>query len=177
MTDTTTPWDAADPATTAFLLRNIRSIMITLRSDGSPTGHPMSAFFGANGLFFNMYGGSAKARNLRRDPRMCALVTTFDPPPRRDAICVRGNARFVPSTEEAVLGDEDGRRRARLANPAVTAGGAEPQVDPAEAERRRARAAQAVIEGKRVIVELIPVELGAVAPPSPVRPTREAKRS
>jgi hypothetical protein len=162
-------WDEAEPETQSFLRENIRAIMVTVREDGSPTGHPMSAFFGVNGLYFNTYGKSPKARNLRQDPRMCCLVTTFEPPVERQSLLVRGVARFVPNDEREHFGDEDGRRRARLASP-LSGGSSGPIEDPREAERRRARAAERVAEGKRVIFELMPVEVGSPT----AAPVREA---
>jgi hypothetical protein len=160
-------WEEVDPATIRFLRENIRTVMITHRKDGSPTGHPMSAFFGVNGLFLNTYAKSAKMRNLARDPRLCCLVTSFEPAERRQAVLVRGNARLVANDEPERFGDEDGIRRARLASPLSSGSTGDTAEDPEEAARRRERAAQRVAEGKRVIFELVPVEIGSPARPRP----------
>jgi pyridoxine/pyridoxamine 5'-phosphate oxidase len=156
-------WPAANDGTIAFLRENRRAILITLRKDGSPTGHPMGAFFGVNGLFFNTYAKSAKARNIRRNPNICCLVASFAAPRERQFALVRGVARFVPNEETEEFGDQDGRRIARLGSSQSNRGGPKDE-DPAEAQRRLDRAAQRVAEGKRVVFELLPNEIGTPAP-------------
>lgn len=158
-------WTQVSGETQSFLRNNIRSIMVTRRPDGSPTGHPMSAFFGANGLFFNTYGKSAKARNLRRDPAFCCLVTSFGPRDEKESVLIRGVARFVDNSEPETFGDQDGIRRARLASPLAEESGSPADQDPDEAERRRARAAERVADGKRVVFEMVPKEIGPLTRP------------
>jgi hypothetical protein len=54
-----------------------RAFLFTLRSDGSPTCHPMVVTRQRDVLTINAYRSSAKIRNLLRDPR-AALVTLED---------------------------------------------------------------------------------------------------
>jgi molybdenum cofactor cytidylyltransferase len=56
------------------LQSHARSFLLTLRRDGSPTAHPMTALLDAGRLTFNTYRKSAKARNLERDPRLAAVL-------------------------------------------------------------------------------------------------------
>jgi hypothetical protein len=170
MTDRAPDWKQADPETIAFLRENIRTVMISHRKDGSPTGHPMSAFFGVNGLFFNTYAKSAKMRNIARDPRLCCLVTSFEPMDRREGVLIRGEARIVPNDEGEQFGEEDGIRRARLASPLASGSDGGTAEDPEEAVRRRERAAQRVVDGKRVVFELVPVEIGSPGRSTSPRP-------
>jgi general stress protein 26 len=65
----TMPDDAA-----AFLARYSRAFLLTRRRDGSPTIHPMVAFFDDGRVTMTTYRKSAKARNVERDPRAAVLV-------------------------------------------------------------------------------------------------------
>jgi hypothetical protein len=59
-----------------------RAFLVGLRSDGSPTCHPMTAG-GADGeVRFNTYRKSAKAQNFLRDPRVAVVLLDdwTDPP-------------------------------------------------------------------------------------------------
>lgn len=58
----------------AHLNEHSRSFLFTLRGDGSPTAHPMTALLSEGRLVFNTYRKSAKARNLQLDPRAAALL-------------------------------------------------------------------------------------------------------
>jgi nitroimidazol reductase NimA-like FMN-containing flavoprotein (pyridoxamine 5'-phosphate oxidase superfamily) len=61
------------------LLTQRRTFMATIRTDGSPTCHPMGTFYADGELYLTMYAKSAKHRNLSRDPRICCLVSSsFD---------------------------------------------------------------------------------------------------
>jgi CTP:molybdopterin cytidylyltransferase MocA len=57
-----------------LLEQHARCFLLTLRKDGSPTAHPMTALLDAGRLAFTTYRKSAKTRNLERDPRLCALL-------------------------------------------------------------------------------------------------------
>ena len=56
------------------LERHSRSFLLTLRPDGSPTAHPMTALVEEGGLVFNTYRKSAKARNVERDSRVGVVL-------------------------------------------------------------------------------------------------------
>jgi CTP:molybdopterin cytidylyltransferase MocA len=58
----------------ALLDQHARSFLLTLRKDGSPTAHPMTALLDAGRLIFTTYRKSAKAKNLERDPRLSVLL-------------------------------------------------------------------------------------------------------
>lgn len=58
----------------AHLGQHARSFLLTLRKDGSPTAHPMTALLDAGRLAFTTYRKSAKARNLERDPRLAVVL-------------------------------------------------------------------------------------------------------
>jgi CTP:molybdopterin cytidylyltransferase MocA len=62
------------------LERSTRSFLFSLRKDGTPTAHAMSALVNGGALVFTTYRKSAKARNLERDPRLCALLLDGYPP-------------------------------------------------------------------------------------------------
>jgi hypothetical protein len=79
-----------------FLTSNTRTMLVTLRRDGSPTVHPMVGLWRDGALWLNAYGRSAKVRNLERDPRVCCVVLggvdELGPP----AVVVRGDAEVMP---------------------------------------------------------------------------------
>ena len=99
-----------------FLEANRRTFMITLRKDGSPTGHPVSVFSGG-GFFINMYTASLKSRNLARDGRTCCVVTTPSEAERFTGVLLRGRARPLPADEALASGAPAGLASAR--NPAA----------------------------------------------------------
>jgi Pyridoxamine 5'-phosphate oxidase len=88
----------------AFMDENGRTFMITRRKDGSPTAHPMAAFYGEGRLYLNMYHKSLKHRNLQRDPHITCLVTTPSDQEDFRAVVYRGRARML-SIEETLADD------------------------------------------------------------------------
>lgn len=58
----------------AFLDRHTRGFLVTHRKDGSPTIHPMTAFFADGRVTMSTYRKSVKARNVERDPRAAVLI-------------------------------------------------------------------------------------------------------
>ncbi|HET6875426.1 MAG TPA: pyridoxamine 5'-phosphate oxidase family protein, partial [Acidimicrobiales bacterium] len=87
-----------------FMRGSRRLFMVTKRKDGSPTCHPMAAFYGGGALYLNMYRASAKARNLGRDDRICCVLTTPYGAEQFRAAVYKGHAREL-SVEE-VFADE-----------------------------------------------------------------------
>lgn len=137
--------DALDPAARDFLRANTRTFLFTRRADGSPTGHPMLGLFGDDDVLrFSTYRRSAKVANLRRDDRVCCVVTAAEPAtdPSRDprALVLQGRARVV----------DDGS--APLAARAATATASDLEV-PGTITRK---AAERLRSGKRVVVEVVP---------------------
>jgi PPOX class probable F420-dependent enzyme len=80
-----------------FLAHHTRAMLVTLRSDGSPTIHPMLALWRDGALWFNTYRKSVKARNMERDPRVCCLVLGGIDELTRPAVVVHGDAELMPS--------------------------------------------------------------------------------
>lgn len=143
------------PAADEFLERHMRTIMITLRKDGSPTAHPMSGFYGG-ALYLNMYRDSPKSRNLERDSRICCVVTTETDSPDFTAAVLKGTARHV-SPEEAFSDNvAPGLEKARVAG----AGGSPRSQANEEAKKRSQHAADRTRQGIRVVYEIVPREAG-----------------
>ena len=131
------------PEAAAFLARSGRAFWLTLRRDGSPTAHPMTAVVADDKLVFNTYRKSVKARNAARDPRTCCLLLTGYEEPLAEALVYKGRAGEV---DPAALG--------RMRSPGARRPGAMSSSVP---ERAGARLEQ----GKRVLlaVEAEEVEL------------------
>lgn len=98
----------------AFMEKNGRTFMITKRSDGSPTAHPMAGFYGEGRLYLNMYFKSLKHRNLQRDPHLTCLVTTPSDDEKFRALVYRGQARMLSLEETLAEGAPLGVRIARV---------------------------------------------------------------
>lgn len=54
------------------------ALMATLRRDGSPRISAIEVLFGASDVWLGMMGGSLKARDLQRDPRIAIHSATAD---------------------------------------------------------------------------------------------------
>ncbi|MEX0665703.1 MAG: pyridoxamine 5'-phosphate oxidase family protein [Acidimicrobiia bacterium] len=78
-----------------FLATHTRTMLVTLRDDGSPTVHPMLALWREGALWFNTYRKSAKTRNIERDPRVCCLVLGGDDDLVPPAVVVHGTAELM----------------------------------------------------------------------------------
>ena len=136
-----------------FLKENRRTFMITLRKDGSPTGHPMAGFYGGN-LYLNMYRKSVKSKNLDRDARISCVTTS--PPEAADfrAAVYTGNARLLPVEE--IFAEEVPEGLAAARNPRT------PTQDmpsiPNESERKIGDTAGRIMAGRRVVYEITPVK-------------------
>ncbi|MGH7822624.1 MAG: pyridoxamine 5'-phosphate oxidase family protein [Candidatus Binatia bacterium] len=87
---------AIPPEAEEFLCNHPRAFLLTLRRDGSPTAHPMTAIFRDGVLYFNTYRKSAKVRNIERDPRVSCLVTTSDDDPEPRGVVLDGTAEVLP---------------------------------------------------------------------------------
>ena len=141
-----------------FMENNRRTFMITLRKDGSPTGHPMAGFFGGS-LYLNMYGASVKARNLGRDNRICCVVTNPSDAEPFQAAVYKGTARALPVEE--VFADNVPTGLAWARNPSSQGSQEQPDIPP-EDQRKIGDTAGRVKRGRRVIYEITPEEVGMI---------------
>jgi PPOX class probable F420-dependent enzyme len=129
------------PVAEAFLREHTRTFFVTLRPDGAPTCHPMVGFWQDGALYLNTYRKSAKARNVKRSPRVACVVVTDDADPRFRGVVLRGRAEILDSAAPLVSG---------TARPPAVRGDV-------------ARLVQArLAEGKRVMVRIVPDEVRLV---------------
>jgi PPOX class probable F420-dependent enzyme len=84
------------PEIDELLTEHTRTMLVTLRADGSPTIHPMVGLWRDGALWFNTYRKSAKLRNIERDARVCCLVVTGDDDLSPPAVVVHGRAELLP---------------------------------------------------------------------------------
>jgi hypothetical protein len=126
----------------AFLAESGRGFLLTLRRDGSPTAHPMTALFVAGRLAYNTYRKSAKARNARRDPRTCSLVLGDYGAGEARAVVYRGEAREL-DPREVELPRRAGTAPARRLAGSITS-----------------RVQERLASGKRVLLGIEPREVG-----------------
>jgi hypothetical protein len=147
----------------AFLEDNGRTFMVTKRSDGAPTAHPMARFYGEGRLYLNMYSKSMKHRNLQRDPRITCLVTTPSDSPSFRAAVYRGRARWL-SIEETLADDAPlGVQIARVGSmdSALQAGGDTSRFaseDPDDLRKRAKILVERISKQTRVLWEVMPEE-------------------
>ena len=135
---TTLPAELSD-----LLERSNRAFLVTLRADGSPTAHPMTALSQDGGLVFNTYRRSAKARNVVRDARVSAIyLPPYDEPPH-GVLAVSGRAE-ISGTEKLP------QRR-----------GQGPAVSSSVTQRVNER----VQSGKRVMIDIHPQRVRPLASP------------
>ena len=140
-TDVDTPEDWAaltrdDPlpeGLRALLEEHTRSFLVTLRADGSPTAHPMTALHDGGALVFNTYRKSAKARNVERDPRVAVAYLDGYAPEEPRGYLVEGRGEV--------------RRAEDLPPPSGRAG-------PRSSEGVARRAQDRVRSGKRILIDV-----------------------
>jgi len=142
-----------------FMERNGRTFMLTLRKDGSPTGHPMAGFFGG-ALYLNTYGASVKSKNLERDDRICCVVTNPSDAHDFEGVVYRGRARKVPVEE--VFAEDVPQGLAWARNPRSEGSQEQPDVPP-EDQRKIGETAGRIKRGVRVIYEIVPAEVAMIA--------------
>lgn len=112
--------DSSPPLPTelrSFLTEHRRSFIVTLRRDGSPTAHAMTALDAGDALLFNTYRKSAKTRNIQRDPRVCAVYLDGYESETPSGFAVEGTAGIheaneMPGTRGDAPVSEDVARRA-----------------------------------------------------------------
>jgi hypothetical protein len=126
----------------AFLGRHTRVFLLTRRRDGSPTIHPMTAFFADGRMTMTTYRKSAKARNVERDDRAACLVVNGYGKDDVRAVLVRGRGRLRQATLAAL----------------PTAEREEPKVS----DDVTARVAARMASGKRIFLDVEPDRVDAV---------------
>jgi nitroimidazol reductase NimA-like FMN-containing flavoprotein (pyridoxamine 5'-phosphate oxidase superfamily) len=130
------------PDVEAFLAASGRGFLLTLRRDGSPTAHPMTALLSAGRLAYSTYRKSAKARNALRDPRTCSLVLGDYGSGEARAVVYKGLARELEPQERELPGRAGTEPARRLAS-SITS-----------------RAQERLSSGKRVLLGVEPREVG-----------------
>ena len=126
----------------AHLAEHTRAFILTLRRDGSPTAHPMTALGEPSELVFNTYRKSAKARNIQRDARVGVLYIDGYDTSRPSGFAVEGRG------EIRVAAQLPGRRT-------------DQPVTQALADRTNARLAA----GKRILIDVTPERVRRVEAP------------
>lgn len=86
----TVPTDAQK----ALIDKKIFATVTTLNRDGSPQSTPLWIDHDGTNLRFNTARGRLKERNLRRDPRVSAVLVDPDDP-YRGVLMVRGRAQIT----------------------------------------------------------------------------------
>ena len=76
------------------------ALMATLRRDGSPRISAIEVVFGGGDLWLGMMGGSLKARDLQRDPRIAVHSATTDKNVTDGDAKLAGHAIEVTDPEE-----------------------------------------------------------------------------
>lgn len=149
----------------AFMSEHNRCFMVTFRRDGSPTIHPMGGFFGG-GLWLNMYNDSQKAFNLRRNASITCLMTTASDDQDFRGVIYRGLAREMTPEESMSDGLPLGAQNARAphgfseARTESTPPSSGDPDDPEEARLRLTAVNTYIAEGKRILFEIVPDEIG-----------------
>ena len=136
--------NALPPEAEEFLRANARAFLLTLRRDGSPTGHPMTAIVRDGVVYFNTYRKSSKVRNIERDPRVCCLVTTADDDGDARGVVIDGTAEIVAAETLDSLASN------------VNTGAARIPEERGVSEGTLSRIGDRLRSGKRVLVRIVP---------------------
>jgi general stress protein 26 len=146
------------PGVETFLESAGRGFLVSRRSDGSPTAHPLTPLWREGALHFNTYRKSAKVRNLLRHPRISCVITSADDDPSYFAVECRGTAVILDLADipDSLLGVSDDGRVMSEAN--------------LEQVRKN------VASGKRIYLRVIPEEWVVCEPlaPASALPSAEA---
>lgn len=142
-----------------------RGFLISRRADGSPTAHPMGAYYADRSLYFNMYASSVKHKNLQRDPRVTVLLTSpSDSQPLAVALW-RGEARLMPHEEVLASDAPRGVVKARaMGLEGVTDESQAPEKfareDSEDLKKRVAVMTERIRDGVRVLWNITPHQVG-----------------
>jgi hypothetical protein len=127
----------------AFLGRHTRAFLVTRRKDGSPTIHPMTAFFADGRVTMSTYRKSVKARNVERDPRAACLVVNGYAKNDVQGVLVRGRGEIRRAESPAMPGPSS---EAAPKVSGVVVG----------------RVAERMASGKRIFLDVVPESAGFV---------------
>ena len=88
------------PEVEAFLKAHTRTFILTVRKDGSPTGHPMTGWYDEGRMRVTTYRRSHKTRNAQRDERTSwVILNGYDSNDDARAVQFKGVNRVVNATE------------------------------------------------------------------------------
>lgn len=88
------------PEVETFLKAHTRTFILTLRKDGSPTGHPMTGWYDEGRMRVTTYRKSFKTRNAQRDERTSWVVLNgYDSDDDVRAVQFKGVNRVVEATQ------------------------------------------------------------------------------
>jgi general stress protein 26 len=147
------------PGVETFLKSAGRGFLVTRRSDGSPTTHPLTPLWRDGAIHINTYRKSAKVQNVLRHPKVSYVITSADDDPSYFAVECRGTAVMLDLADvpDSLLGVSDDGRVMSEAN--------------LEQVRKN------VASGKRVYLRVIPEEWVVCEPlvsPSAVESVNDA---
>jgi hypothetical protein len=131
-----------------FLRLHNRVLLLARRSDGSPTGWPMTGIYADGVLQFSTYRKSAKVRIIAADPRVGCLVTAREGVGERRVLEYVGTAEVVTDVRTM-----PSRSQAPGSTSAPTAIGTVPEDIGQRAQDRLA-------SGKRCLLRVTPVRVG-----------------
>jgi general stress protein 26 len=97
------------PGVETFLESAGKGFLITRRSDGTPTAHPLTPLWRDGAIHFNTYRKSAKVRNLLHHPQVSCVITSADDDPAYFAVECRGTAVVLDLADvpDSLLGVSD----------------------------------------------------------------------
>jgi hypothetical protein len=110
--------DVIGPDEEAFLRAHSRAFLLGLRSDGSPTGWPMVAFYSGDALEFSTYRRSQKVRDYERNPSAGCVIAPSD---SGRALVMQGRADAHDQQRSPTMGSEvpaDARAKVRASQEA-----------------------------------------------------------
>jgi general stress protein 26 len=97
------------PGVETFLESAGKGFLVTRRSDGTPTTHPLTPLWKDGAIHINTYRKSAKVRNVLRHPKVSYVITSADDDPSYFAVECRGTAVILDLEDvpESLLGVSD----------------------------------------------------------------------
>jgi nitroimidazol reductase NimA-like FMN-containing flavoprotein (pyridoxamine 5'-phosphate oxidase superfamily) len=83
-----------------FLRTQRTLILSTLKRDGAPVSHALWFIYLDDAVYFDTQSASFKARNIRRDPRVCCLVEAGETYFALRGVMIQGRCVPVEDSEE-----------------------------------------------------------------------------
>lgn len=84
-----------------FLRTQRTLILSTLKRDGAPVSHALWFTYLDDAVYFDTQSASLKARNIRRDPRVCCLVEAGESYFELRGVMIQGRCAPVEDPDEA----------------------------------------------------------------------------